>query len=54
VRPIPYRHLAAGKRKIRRRLDKPVTAPSPEPVFTASNIHYKAAIRSDIRMAIPP
>src|SRR5436190_19767168 len=43
VKPIPHRHHAAGKRKIRRRLDKPVTAPSPEPVFTASNIHYEVA-----------
>jgi hypothetical protein len=43
VRPIPHRHHAAGKRKIRRRLDRPVTAPSPEPVLTASNIHYEAA-----------
>ena len=41
MRPIQYRHLAAGKRRIRRRLDKPVTAPSPEQVFTASNIHYE-------------
>jgi len=40
VKPIPHRHHAAGKRKIRRRLDKPVTAPSPEPVITATNIHY--------------
>src|SRR4051812_19813432 len=45
VRMIPHRHHAAGKAKIRRRLDKPVTAPSPEPVFTASNIHYEAADR---------
>jgi len=46
VNPIPHRHHAAGKRKIRRRLDKPVTAPSPDPVFTASNIHYEAAART--------
>src|SRR4051812_8090247 len=45
VRMIPHRHHAAGKAKIRRRLDKPVTAPSPVPVFTASNIHYEAADR---------
>jgi hypothetical protein len=43
VKPIPHRHHAAGKRKIRQRLDKPVTAPSPRPVFTAPNIHYDVA-----------
>jgi hypothetical protein len=43
VKPIPHRHHAAGKRKIRQRLDRPVTAPSPEPVFTAANIHYEVA-----------
>jgi Transposase DDE domain group 1 len=43
VKPIPHRHHAAGKRKIRRRLDRPVTAPSPNPVFTAANIHYHVA-----------
>ncbi len=43
VSPIPHRHHAAGKRKIRRRLDRPVTAPSPTPVFTAANIHYDVA-----------
>ena len=46
MRPIPHRHHAAGKRKIRRRLDRPVTAPSPEPVLTASNIHYEAAAKT--------
>jgi DDE family transposase len=50
VRPIPHRHHAAGKRKIRRRLDQPVTAPSPQPVITASNIHYEVA---DKTKAIP-
>jgi hypothetical protein len=50
VRPIPHRHHAAGKRKIRRRLDRLVTSPSPEPVFTASNIHYEVA---DKTRAIP-
>src|SRR5512147_3111709 len=50
VKPIPHRHHAAGKRKIRRRLDRPVTAPSPEPVFTASNILYDVA---DKTRAIP-
>jgi hypothetical protein len=50
VKPIPHRHHAAGKRKIRRRLDRPVTAPSPEPVITASNIHYEVA---DKTRAIP-
>jgi hypothetical protein len=46
VKPIPHRHHAAGKRKIRRRLDRPVTAPSPEPVITATNIDYEAAART--------
>src|SRR3954469_18225876 len=46
VKPIPHRHHAAGKRKIRRRLDRPVTAPSPNPVFTASNLHYDVAART--------
>src|SRR3954462_12474532 len=43
VSTIPHRHHAVGKRKIRQRLDKPVTAPSLEPVFTAANIHYDVA-----------
>ena len=38
---IPHRHHAVGKRKICRRLDRLVTARSPELVFTASNIHYE-------------
>jgi hypothetical protein len=46
VKTIPHRRHAAGKRKIRHRLDKPVTAPSPDPVFTASNIHYEAATKT--------
>ena len=46
MKPIPHRHHAAGKRKIRRRLDRPVTAPSPDPVITASNIHYEVATRT--------
>jgi hypothetical protein len=46
VKTIPHRHHAAGKRKIRHRLDRPVTAPSPEPVLTASNIHYEAAAKT--------
>ena len=46
MKPIPHRHHADGKRKIRRRLDKPVTAPSPEPVFTAPNIRYEAATKA--------
>jgi Transposase DDE domain group 1 len=46
VKPIPHRHHAAGKRKIRQRLDRPVTAPSPEPVFTASNVQYEVAARA--------
>src|SRR3954462_9921228 len=43
VSTIPHRHHAAGKRRSRRRLDRPVTAPSPDPGFTASNIHYDVA-----------
>src|SRR5512135_3266600 len=50
VKPIPHRHHAAGKRKIRRRLDRPITAPSPQPVITATNIHYEVA---DKARAIP-
>ena len=46
MKPIPHRHHAAGKRKIRRRLDRPVTAPSPDPIITASNIHYEAATKT--------
>jgi hypothetical protein len=46
VKPIPHRHHAAGKRKIRHRLDRPVTAPMPNPVFTASNIHYDVATKT--------
>src|SRR3954467_12567371 len=46
VKPIPHRHHAAGKRKIRRRLHRPVTAPSPEPVLTARNIQYEAATKT--------
>jgi hypothetical protein len=46
VKPIPHRYHAAGKRKIRRRLDRPVTTPSPNPVFTASNIHYDVATKT--------
>jgi Transposase DDE domain group 1 len=51
VKTIPHRRHAAGKRKIRRRLDRPVTAPSPEPVITATNIHYEVA---DKTRAIAP
>src|SRR5918993_3897537 len=46
VKPIPHRHHAAGKRKIRRRLDRPVTAPAPEPVLTARNIRYETATKT--------
>jgi DDE family transposase len=46
VKPIPHRHHAAGKRKIRNRLDRPITAPSPEPVFTAANIRYEDAAKT--------
>ena len=51
MKTIPHRHHAAGKRKIRQRLDRPVTSPSPLPVFTASNIHYDVA---DETRAIAP
>jgi hypothetical protein len=46
VKTIPHRHHAAGKRKIRRRLDRPITSPSPEPVITATNIHYEVASKT--------
>src|SRR5262245_35702823 len=46
VKTIPHRHHAAGKRKIRRRLGTPVTAPRPDPVFTAPNIHYESATKT--------
>src|SRR5512135_1551572 len=46
VKTIPHRHHAAGKRKIRRRLDRPVTTPSPEPIITATNIHDEAATKT--------
>jgi hypothetical protein len=46
VKTIPHRHHAAGKRKIRRRLDRPVTTPSPEPIITATNIRYEAATKT--------
>jgi hypothetical protein len=51
VRPIPHRHHADGKRKIRQRLDEPVTAESPVPVFAAANIHSEVA---DKTRAIAP
>ena len=46
MRPIPHVRHAAGKRKIRLRLDRPVTEPSPEPILTASNIHYDVAAKT--------
>jgi len=46
VRPIPLPHHAAGKRNIRQRLDRPVTAPSPRPVLTASNIHNEVPAKA--------
>jgi len=46
VKPIPHRHHADGKRKIRQRLDKPATSPSPNPVFTAPNIHYEVSSKT--------
>ena len=59
MKPIPHRHHAAGKRKIRQRLDRPVTAASPRPVLTGSNIHYDVAdktraISCGVIGAIPP
>ncbi len=46
MKPIPHRHHAAGKRKSRRRLDRPVTAPSPDPVCSASKIHSEVATKT--------
>ena len=46
MKTIPHRHHAAGKRKIRRRLDRPVTKPSPDPVISATNIHYEVAAKA--------
>jgi len=46
VKTIPHRHHAAGKAIIRRRLDRPVTVPSPNPVITATNIHYEVAAKT--------
>ena len=46
MKPIPHRHHAAGKRKIDQRLNRSVTAPSPDPVFTASNIRYDVAAKT--------
>jgi Transposase DDE domain group 1 len=46
VKTIPHRHHAAGKRKIHRRLNCPITAPSLDPVFSASNIHYDVATKT--------
>src|SRR3954466_13953117 len=46
VKTIPPRHHAAGKRKIRRRLDRPVTAPTPEPVITTNTRHYEPATKT--------
>ena len=45
MKPSPHRHHAAGKRKIRRRLDRPGTAPSPEPVITATHIPSEVAAK---------
>jgi len=45
-RPIPHRHHAAGKRKIRLRLNRPVTELSAEPILTARNIHYDVAAKT--------
>ena len=46
MKTIPHRHHAAGKSKIQQRLNKPVTAPSPTPVITATNIHYEVAAKT--------
>jgi hypothetical protein len=43
VKTIPHRHHVLGKRKIRRRLDRRITSPSPVPVLTAANIQFEAA-----------
>jgi hypothetical protein len=43
VKHIPHCHQAAGRRKIRRRLEQPVTAPCPTPVVTAANIQFDVA-----------
>jgi hypothetical protein len=45
VKPIPHRHHAAGKRKIRRRLERPVTAATRDPIMTARNIQYETATK---------
>jgi hypothetical protein len=46
VKTIPHRHHAVGKRNLHRRLDRPITAQSPEPVLTATNIHYDVAAKT--------
>lgn len=46
MKTIPHRHHRLGKRKIRRRLDRRITTPSPVPVFTAANIQYEASART--------
>jgi len=46
VKVIPHRHHAAGKRKVQRRLNRPVTAASPSPVFKAANIHYEVSSKA--------
>ena len=46
MKTIPHRHHAAGKAIIRRRLDRPVTVPSPNPVITATTIHYEVAAKT--------
>ena len=46
VKLIPRRHHAAAKQKNRRRLDRPVTEPSLEPVITSTNIHYGAGTKT--------
>ncbi len=46
MKAIPHRHHAAGNRKIRRRLDRPVTKPSPDPVICVTNIQYEAAAKT--------
>jgi hypothetical protein len=46
VKPIPHRHHAAGKRKIRRRLDRPITAESPDPIITARHLEYETATKT--------
>src|SRR3954467_5688869 len=46
VKTIPHRHHAAGKRKIRQRLDRAATAPPPDPGVNLSNIRVAVATKT--------